>query len=122
MALDLSDDVHLAFEYGCLQRLNQPGEVLRDLKERAGEVGVVGEVEPHVVNDLGRRHDVHVDFYSVPPGVVSGLEHANKDGHPDGTRYVFVGSGRRQEVAAEKTGWSFRDFDEVADREGWRLK
>lgn len=122
MAFDLSEDVHLALEYGCIQELEEVGEVLRDLKGRAGEVGVVGEVEPHVVNDLGRRHDVHIDFYSVPPGVVSGLKRAKKDGHPEETRYVFVGSGRRQEVAAEKTGWSFREFDEVVDEESWRLE
>ncbi len=122
MALDLSDDVHLALECGCVQQLAEAGEVLRDLKQRAGELGVVGEAEPHVVNDLGRRHDVHIDFYSVPPGVVSGLERANKDGHPEGTRYVFVGSGRRQEVAAKKADWSFRDFDEVAAEESWRLE
>ncbi len=122
MPIELSEEVHLALEWSCFQRLQQPGEVLGKLKDDAGEVGLVGEVEPHRVNDVGRRYDVHVDFYSVPPGVVSGLEQANKEGHPDGTCYVFVGSGRRQEVAAEKTGWRFREFEVVAEEEGWRLR
>ncbi len=122
MPLELSEDVHLALEWTCFQRLQNPGEVLHQLKSEAGELGLVGEVEPHRVNDVGRRYDVHVDFYSVPPGVVSGLERANKDGHPEDTRYVFVGSGRRDEVAAEKTGWSFREFDDVAAERGWRLR
>lgn len=123
--MDLDDTVHLALTYeDGVTRLADTGAVLRDLKERAGELGIVSDrAEPYVINDLGRQHDVHVDFYSVPPGKTNGLERAKKEeDHPEGTRYVFVGSGRRDAAVAENEGWTYHDFAAVADREGWRLE
>ncbi|MFP4633104.1 MAG: hypothetical protein ACLFMT_06695 [Halobacteriales archaeon] len=118
---EAGDAVHLAVEHGCVDRLEDECGVLRELKQEVGELGVVGEVPPHVVNDVGRRCDVHVDFYSVPPGLANGLERAVKDDHPEGTRYVLVGRKRRHRVVAEKHGWEYVDFEEVARSRGWSL-
>ncbi|MDY7082326.1 MAG: hypothetical protein SXQ77_07975 [Halobacteria archaeon] len=122
--LDIGSDTHLALSYEKgVTRLENVGEVLHDLKTRACELGIVSDnVEAYVINDLGRKHDVHIDFYSVPPGKTNGLERAKKEGHPEGTRYVFVGVSKRDEVIAQKEGWGFRYFDKVADDEGWELR
>lgn len=121
--MDLDDTVHLALTYeDGVTRLAETGPVLNDLKQRAGELGIVSDrVEAYVINDLGREHDVHVDFYSVPPGKGNGLERANKGDHPAETRYVFVGAGRRDAAVAEQHGWTYHAFDDVAAEEGWSL-
>lgn len=122
--MDLDDTVHLALTYeDGVTRLADPGPVLRDCKARAGELGIVSDrAEAYVINDLGREHDVHVDFYSVPPGKANGLDRAKKGDHPDETRYVFVGAGARDAAIAEREGWTFHGFEEVAAAEGWALE
>jgi hypothetical protein len=118
--MDLSDeDVNLAVAYEGIVDLDDPGHALNDLKLRVDELGIVGNVESHVANDLGRRYDVHVDFHSVPPGKKNGLVRGRST-NPDGeTRHVFLGTTRRDEVLAEKMGWEYRDIYEVAEEEGW---
>ncbi|MDY6779560.1 MAG: hypothetical protein SV760_03230 [Halobacteria archaeon] len=121
--MDLDEDTHLALAYeGGVARLTDVGGVLTELKSRVGELGVVSDsAEPYVINDIGRKHDVHIDFYSVPPGKLNGLERAKKGDHPPETRYVFLGASKRDEVVAEKQGWEHHDFEEVAEDEGWEL-
>ncbi|MFB6283687.1 MAG: hypothetical protein ABEK59_07110 [Halobacteria archaeon] len=122
--MEVDGDTHLAVSYeDGIKKLEYTGRVLRNLKKRAGELGVLSDyAEPYVINDLGREHDVHIDFYSVPPGKTNGLDRAKKEDHPPQTEYMFLGTSRRDEVAAEKHGWKYRDFDEVAREEGWSLK
>lgn len=66
--MDLKGEVNLAVAYDGIVELDDPGFALSDLDLRVDELGVVGNVKPYTVNDLGRRHDVNVDFYGVPPG------------------------------------------------------
>lgn len=106
-------DTHLALSYSCVEDHDDAGELLRYFKESAGELGVVSDgVEAYVINDFGRKHDVHIDFYSVGT-VLEALERARKEDHPEGTRYVFAGGGRRDEVVADRAGWLYVDFDEL---------
>ncbi len=118
--MDLSDDdINLAVAYEGVVDLEDPGHALNDLSLRVEELGVVGNVEPHVANDLGRKYDVFVDFHSVPPGKKRGLENGRSDNPDSDTRHVFLGTTRRDEVLAEKVGWEYRDIYEVAEEEGW---
>jgi len=117
--MDLKGEVNLAVAYDGIVELDDPGFALSDLDLRVDELGVVGNVKPYTVNDLGRRHDVNVDFYGVPPGKKNGLESGLADDPNHDPRYVFLGTGRRDEVLAEKLGWEYHDFYEVAEEEGW---
>lgn len=114
----LDGDTHLALCYRCVKDHGSPGDLLRYFKERVGEIGVVSSsVEAYVINDLGRKHDVHIDFYSVDTKLEA-LRRARKEDHPEGTRYVYAGSGRRDEVVAEKAGWRYVDFEDLMDNVG----
>lgn len=111
--MQVDGDTHLALRYRYVTEHGDTGDVLRYFKQRSGELGVVSDgVEAYVINDLGRKHDVHIDFYSVGT-VLEALERARKEDHPEGTRYVFAGDGRRDEVVAERAGWLYVDFDEL---------
>ena len=119
--MDLDGDVNLAVAYDGIVELEDPGTALTDLWLRVDELGVVGNVESHVVTDLGMKHDVHIDFYAVPPGKKNGLVRG-KSSEPDPEqrpRHLFLGTSRRDEVLAEKMDWEYRDFYEVAEEEGW---
>ncbi|MCX2817898.1 hypothetical protein EGH25_00785 [Haladaptatus sp. F3-133] len=117
--MDLDGDVNLAVAYEGIADLEDTGFALNDLKLRVDELGIVGNVESHVANDLGREHDVHVDFHSVPPGKKNGLIRGRST-DPDGdARHVFLGTTKRDEVLAEKMGWEYHDISEVAEEEGW---
>ncbi|MDY6765607.1 MAG: hypothetical protein SV377_08025 [Halobacteria archaeon] len=103
-----------------MTEIQNVGEVLRGLKDLVGELGVMSDsVEPYVINDLGRKHDVHIDFYSLPSGKLEGLKRAKKEDHPPQTNYVFVGSGVRDETVAQKAGWEYIDIDDAIDEEWW---
>lgn len=117
--MDLSGDVNLAVAYDGIIDLDDPGYALNDLKLRVNELGVVGNIKPYVANDLGHKHDVFVDFHSVPPGKKNGLNRGKSDDPEGDTRHVFLGTSRRDEVLAEKMGWEYRDIYEVAEEEGW---
>ena len=118
--MDLSgDDVNLAVAYDGVVEFDDTGFVLNDLKLRVDEIGVVGNIEPHTATGLGRKHDVHVDFHSVPPGKKNGLTRGRSTNPDSETRHVFLGTSRRDEVLAEKMGWEYHDICEVAEEEGW---
>jgi hypothetical protein len=118
--MDLSDDdINLAVAYDGIVELEDPGHALNDLKLRVDELGIVGNVKSHTANALGNKHDVHVDFHSVPPGKKNGLVRGRSTNPDSDTRHVFLGAGRRDEVLAEKMGWEYRDIFEVAEEEGW---
>ncbi len=121
--MEIDSDTHLAVSYSVVvDRLKEPEEVLNELKDRAGELGIISSsAEPHEINDLGREMDIHIDFYSVPPGKLKGLMRAKKQDHPDKTKYVFIGDSRRDEVAADKAEWGYLDLDSIAQNQGWEL-
>jgi len=124
MTLEFGDDLYLAVAYECAIRLENPGEVIDSVKEKnlIAEFGIVGGVEPYVITDFGQKHGVVIDFYSVPPGKSNGLKKAKGLDPADEERYVFLGGGKRDEVLAEKLGWEYYGFKEVAHKEGWDVE
>lgn len=121
MRMRVDSNTHLSLSYeGVVTEIQNVGEVLRGLKEIVGELGVMSDsVEAYVINDLGGKHDVHIDFYSLPPGKLEGLKKAKKEDHPPQTDYVFVGSGVRDETIARKAGWDYIDIEEAVNEDWW---
>lgn len=119
LSTDPDENVTLAVAYDGLMDLDDPGTALTDLWLRVDEFGVVGNVKQYVVNDMGDRHNVGIDFYSTPPGKKNGLVRGMSNDPTHNPRYVFLGTGRRDEVLAEKLDWEYHDFYEIAEEEGW---
>ncbi|XGI83283.1 hypothetical protein ACEU6E_08350 [Halorutilales archaeon Cl-col2-1] len=121
MSPEIDSDTHVGVSYEDLQRLEDEGEALRFLKSRAEEIGVLSDsAETYVIKDLGRKHDVHIDFYSLP-GKLDCLQRSKKEDHPPETEYVYIGSGKRDEVIADRAGWEYVELEDVAREFGWEL-
>lgn len=116
--MEVDGETHLAISYNCVNNHPDTGDFLSFWKSRVCELGIVSDsVEAYVINDVGRKHDIHIDFYSVGTKL-EGLKRAKKEDHPDGTRYLFVGDSRRDRVVAEEAGWRYMDFEELLEIEG----
>ncbi|MDZ7687613.1 MAG: hypothetical protein U5J64_02620 [Halobacteriales archaeon] len=117
--IDLDDELTVAVAYDGLVELDDVGTALESLRLFADELGVIGNVKQYVVNDMGHKHGLPIDFYATPPGKKNGLMRGRSDDMSADPRYIFLGTGRRDEVLAEKMDWEYYDFYEVAEERGW---
>jgi len=117
--IDLDEDLIVAVAYDGLMELDDVGAALESLRLHADDLGIVGNVKQYVVNDMGYKYDVPIDFYATPPGKKNGLVRGRKTVLDADPRHVFLGTGRRDEVLAEKMDWEYYDFYEVAEERGW---
>lgn len=114
--------VALAFQ-GVLNRLEDPKGVTDSILEWAEYLGVASERDQHVVNGFCAKREIHIDFFPGPNGgKLSTLERAKNEMGIDADEHIYFGSSKRDEVIAEKAGWSYVDIEEAAERSGWDLE
>lgn len=114
--------VALSFE-GVLTRLRHPQEVTDRIQEWADYLGVASERPQHEVNGYCAKREIHIDFFPGPSaGKLRTLERAKNEMGLGANKHVFIGSSKRDEVIAEKAGWSYLDVTDAARDGGWELK
>lgn len=118
--IDLEEELIVAVAYDGLVQLDDIGGALESLRLHADDLGVVGNVKQYVVNDMAHKHDVPIDFYATPPGKKNGLIRGRNNVLDANPRHIFLGTGRRDEVLAEKMDWEYIDFHDFAEEQGWK--
>lgn len=112
----------VSFE-GVLDRLLHPKEVTDGIQEWAEYLGVASERPQHVVNGFCAKREIHIDFFPGPDaGKLRTLERAKDEMGMDADEHLFIGGSRRDEVIAEKAGWSYLDVEDAARDGDWELK
>jgi len=115
------DDMTMALTYRAARRLADPAAALADASRWADWLGIVGEVEAHVINKFQRDHGVDVDFFNGS-GTGPGERLADIDEHSMffAERMVVVGLDGEGDVAAA-AGWEFVPLPEAAAKADWEL-
>lgn len=114
--------VALSFE-DVLTRLRKPKEVTDGIQGWADYLGVASERPQHEVNGYCAKREIHIDFFPGPDaGKLRTLERAKDEMGLDASQHIYIGSGKRDEVLAEKAGWSYLDVEDAARDGGWELK
>lgn len=115
------DDMTMALTYRAAQHLADPATALADATQWADWLGIVGDVEAHVITKFQRDHRVDVDFFNGS-GAGPGERLATIDDHSMffAERMVVVGLDGEEGVA-EEAGWEFVPLSEAAAKAGWTL-
>ncbi|MFT4921553.1 MAG: hypothetical protein ACI8XM_000754 [Haloarculaceae archaeon] len=112
-----SGTLTLVFTLDALQRLERPGEAVRDARAWSRNVGVVTDASPEQASSFVDRHDVDEDFISGENGVVGALALARQRYPTD--RHVLVGTSDEDRSLAQSLGWEYEDVAGAAEAAGW---
>ncbi|MFB6283689.1 MAG: hypothetical protein ABEK59_07120 [Halobacteria archaeon] len=114
--------VALSFEKA-VERLENPSDAIDSVSMWAEYVGMPSDKPQHVVNGFCSKRDIHIDYFTAPDGgKLDTLEKAMNDMGMDADRHIYVGGSKRDEVIAEKAGWEYMSFEEVADNMNWKIE
>lgn len=116
-----ADDMTLAMSYAAAKRLADPAAVFADVSAWADWVGIVGDVEAHVINKFQRDNLLDLDFFNGT-GTGPGERLAEIDRHSMffAERMVLVGVDG-EETLAEMADWEFVPLGEAAEAADWDL-
>lgn len=118
-----ADDMTLAFTYGAISRLADPRAAVADAEGWTDWIGIVGDVEAHVINKFQRDHRVDVDFFSgAGTGAAERLASIGETSMFYADRMVVVGREDADEPVAEAAGWEFVPLREAAGEAGWDVE
>lgn len=112
-------DMTLIFEFGAIQRLEEPVAAVNDAREWSERVGIVSDASPDGVTDFADRDDVDTDFTSGV-GSIGGSLAVVRQRFP-AARHVFLGTNDVDRDLARSLGWEYLDIDEAAEKAGWQL-
>jgi len=115
------DDMTMALTFAAVKRLDDPRAVLASAAAWADWVGIVGEVEAHVINAFQRTHDLDVDFFNGSgTDPVERLSAIGPHSMFYAERMVVVGVPG-EETVAEEADWEFVPLAEAAEQADWAL-
>ena len=118
-----ADEMTMAFSYRALRRMADLHVVFADANGWTDWLGVVGDVDAHVLNKFQRDEGLDFDFFNGT-GTGPGERLAEVDGTSMfyAERMVLVGVESAGERAwAETAGWEFVPVGEAAEAADWRL-
>ena len=117
-----ADDMTTAFTYGAVTRLADPARAVAEAAGWSDWVGIVGDVEAHVINKFQRDEGVDVDFFNGS-GTGPGERLADIDERSMffAERMVVVGVAGEDEAIARTAGWEFVPLETAAEKAGWDL-
>lgn len=117
-----ADDMTVALTYRAVRRLADPAHVVADAKSWADWVGIVGDVEAHVITKFQRDHHVDVDFFNGS-GTGPGERLADVGPHSMffADRMVVVGVEGEDEAVAREADWEFVSLSTAAEKADWAL-
>ncbi|MFB6120598.1 MAG: hypothetical protein ABEJ68_05715 [Halobacteriaceae archaeon] len=115
------DGMTMALTFEAVKRLDDPRRVLASAAGWADWVGIVGEVEAHVINKFQREHDLDVDFFNGSgTDPVERLSAIGPHSMFYATRMVVVGLPDDAHIA-EDADWEFVPLSEAAAEADWSL-
>lgn len=113
----------LAFTFDAIRRLDDPAAVLADARQWSDWIGIVGEVEAHVINKFQRDNALDVDFFNgTGTGPAERLGEIGPHSMFFAERMVVVGIPGRDESIAEAADWEFVDLETAAGEADWALR
>jgi len=115
------DDMTLAFTYDAIKSLEQPQFAVRDARAWSDWVGIVGDVDAHVINKFQRDNNIDADFFSGSGQSAAGrLADIDERSMFYAERMVVVGHPD-EEALADQVGWEFVPLSEAAANADWEL-
>jgi hypothetical protein len=115
------DTITIAFELAALDRLVDPGRVLKDTRRWTDHLGIVSDEPSHVVRKRARDHGITPDFLPGPRDRPGSLVKIKNQPEHDADRFIFVSTDEGLSSVAEQHGWEFRLVEEAAETAGWQL-
>lgn len=115
------ETITIAFELAALERLADPGGVLRDTQRWTSHLGIVSDEPTHLVRKRARDYGLNPDFLPGPRNRAESLPKIRAQPEHEADRYILVSVDEEMRPVAEKHGWEFRPIEEAADTAGWRL-
>ncbi|WP_168191193.1 hypothetical protein [Haloprofundus sp. MHR1] len=115
-------EMTMALTYEAVKRLENPAAAFADAEGWTDWVGIVGDVDAHVITKFQRESVVDVDFFNGT-GTGPAERLAGIDGHSMffAERMVVVGVAGVDEYVAEESGWEFVPLETAAEKAGWPL-
>lgn len=116
-------DMTLAFTFDAIRSLANLHSALADAEQWTDFVGVVGDVDAHVINKFQRDERVDLDFFNgsgTGPG--DRLAAIGETSMFYADRMVLVGVDDTERAWAEDAGWEFLPLEEAAGKAEWELE
>lgn len=116
-----ADDMTTAFTLNALQRLENLQLALSDTNQWSDWIGIVGDVNAHVINKFQRDNQIDADFFNGT-GTGPGERLADIDTHSMfySKRMVVIGCDD-EEWIAEEADWEFVPLEDAAEGADWDL-
>lgn len=116
-----ADDMTMAFTYRAARRLTNPAAAFADASRWTDWLGIVGDVDAHVITKFQRDHGIDGDFFNGsgtgPAERLAGVDHHSMF---FADRMVLVGVEDEAWIAAE-AGWEFVRLSDAAAEADWEL-
>ncbi|QLG61405.1 DUF7124 domain-containing protein [Halorarum salinum] len=118
-----ADEMTMAISYVAIRRLEDLHAALADAETWTDWVGIVGDVDAHVLTKFQRENRLDLDFFNgTGTGPAERLAEVDEHSMFYAKRMVLVGVEDAGERAwAEAAGWEFVPVAEAAEGAGWSL-
>jgi hypothetical protein len=116
-----TDEMTTAFTLRALGRLENLHVALSDANGYSDWIGIVGDVDAHVINKFQRDNGVDADFFNgTGTGPADRLADIDHHSMFYADRMVVLGCADEAWIA-EDAGWEFVDIEDAAAKSGWAL-
>ncbi|MFC6989493.1 hypothetical protein ACFQJD_13685 [Haloplanus sp. GCM10025708] len=110
-----------AFTYGAIRKLADPRRAVAEARGWSDWVGVVGDVDAHVLNKFQREHQLDLDFFNgTGTGPAERLATVDEHSMFYANRLVVVGTDGESWIATD-ADWEFVPLAEAAEGADWAL-
>uniref|UniRef100_UPI000EFC0F9F DUF7124 domain-containing protein n=1 Tax=Halalkalicoccus subterraneus TaxID=2675002 RepID=UPI000EFC0F9F len=115
-----ADEMTMAVTYEAAKRLADPASVLAGATF-ADWIGIVGEVDAHVITTFQRSKGIDADFFNgTGTGPSERLAEITEMSMFFAERMALLGC-KGEEWIAEEAGWEFVPIETAAEKAGWEL-
>jgi len=120
---ETKSEMTMALSYRAIRSLSNLHAALADAETWTDYVGIVGDVDAHVINKYQRDNRLDLDFFNgTGTGPSERLEEVGPNSMFYADRMVLVGVESAGERAwAERAGWEFVPLAEAAESSGWAI-
>lgn len=120
---ETKSEMTMALSYRAMRSLSNLHAALADAETWTDYVGIVGDVDAHVINKFQRDNRLDLDFFNgTGTGPGERLEEVGPNSMFYADRMVLVGVESAGERAwAERAGWEFVPLAEAAEASGWEI-
>ncbi|GAA0207093.1 DUF7124 domain-containing protein [Halobaculum roseum] len=120
---ETKSEMTMALSYRAMRSLSNLHAALADAETWTDYVGIVGDVDAHVINKFQRDNRLDLDFFNgTGTGPGERLEEVGPNSMFYADRMVLVGVESAGERAwAERAGWEFVPLSEAAEASGWEV-